>query len=450
MTMQENPYLVGTYRPVSAELTALALPVTGRIPDELTGRYLRNGPNPLTAPEPATYHWFSGEGMVHGVRLRDGRADWYRNRWVRSARVATALGEPTRPGPVHAGMDFAPNTNVIGHAGRTLALVEGGALPYELTDELETIGPTDLGATLDGGYTAHPKRDPVTGELHAISYFWGWGNKVRYTVLGVDGRIRRSVDIEVGGPVSIHDLSITASHVIIYDLPVVFSPDLIRQGIGFPYAWDPGYQARLGVLRHEAPAEDICWFDIDPCYVFHPLNAYEDDESLVLDVVRHESVFAIDKLGPGDQPPALERWTLDLASGTVKQEGLDDQPQEFPRIDERLIGRRHRYGYTAMVGAPGSAETAVIKHDFAKAVSEERPLGSGSGPSEPVFVPRHPEADEADGWVLCLSYDHERDASDLLVINAADFTGQPEATIHLPARVPVGFHGNWIPDPNRD
>ena len=168
------------------ELTATELPVRGQLPEVLNGRYLRNGPNPVSVPEPATYHWFTGDGMVHGIRLRDGRAEWYRNRWVRSAEVARALGEQPRPGPVHAGMDFAPNTNVIGHAGRTFAIVEAGARPYELSDELETLGPCDFGGTLDGGYTAHPKRDPLTGELYAVSYFFGLGRRRR----GDDRRTR--------------------------------------------------------------------------------------------------------------------------------------------------------------------------------------------------------------------------------------------------------------------
>ena len=102
--------------------------------------------------------------------------------------MARALGEePPRPGPVHAGMDFAPNTNVIGHAGRTFAIVEAGARPYELTDELETDRPCDFGGTLEGGYTAHPKRDPLTGELYAVSYFFGWGDDVEVTIIDTAG-----------------------------------------------------------------------------------------------------------------------------------------------------------------------------------------------------------------------------------------------------------------------
>jgi carotenoid cleavage dioxygenase len=154
---------------------------------------------------------------------------------VRSAEVAQAMGEPVRSGPVHADMDFAANTNVIGHAGRTFAIVEAGARPYELTYDLDTIGPTDFGGTLPGGYTAHPKRDPATGELHALSYYWGWGNLVQYTVVDPAGRVRKTVDVEVGGPVSVHDMSLTERYVVIYDLPVMFSMEDAMSGVRFPY-----------------------------------------------------------------------------------------------------------------------------------------------------------------------------------------------------------------------
>ena len=163
MTDIANPYLEGSFAPVHDEVSATELAVTGRLPEMLSGRYLRNGPNPVSVPDPTSYHWFTGDGMVHGVRLRDGRAEWYRNRWVRSASVADVLGEAPPPGEVHAGMDFAPNTNVIGHAGRTFAIVEAGARPYELTDELDTIGRCDFGGTLVGGYTAHPEAGPAHG-----------------------------------------------------------------------------------------------------------------------------------------------------------------------------------------------------------------------------------------------------------------------------------------------
>ena len=443
MTTVENRYLTGNYAPVANEVTATELAVTGSLPEVLSGRYLRNGPNPLSAPEPSTYHWFIGDGMVHGIRLRDGRAEWYRNRWVRSAEIARALGEPVRPGPVHADMDFASNTNVIGHAGRTFAIVEAGARPYELTYELDTVGPTDFGGTLPGAYTAHPKRDPATGELHAVSYYWGWGNLVQYTVVDTAGAVRKVVDIEVGGPVSVHDMSLTERFVVIYDLPVVFDVEAATSGAGFPYRWDPDYRARVGLLYRDGGADDVRWFDVEPCYVFHPMNAYDDGDRVVLDVVRHGKMFDTHRLGPDEGPPTLERWTVDVTGDKVVEERLDDRGQEFPRVDERVVGRRHRYGYA---GAFLGNETALVKHDLDRRTSEVRLLASAGGASEAVFVPSGPEAGEDDGWVLAVVYDPDRDTSDLLVLNAGDFTGEPQAIVHLPQRVPFGFHGNWVPD----
>ncbi len=443
MTAAENRYLMGNYAPVTDELTVGELTVKGALPDQLCGRYLRNGPNPLTAPEPSTYHWFTGDGMVHGIRIRDGRAEWYRNRWVRSATVAAGLGEPACPGPIHADMDFAPNTNVIAHAGRTFAIVEAGPRPYELSYELDTVGPSDFGGTLPGGYTAHPKRDPATGELHAVSYYWGWGNSVQYTVVGTDGMVRKVVDIEVGGPVSVHDMSITERFAVIFDLPVVFDLEAAMSGASFPYRWDPAYEARVGLLEREGGADDVSWFDVEPCYVFHPMNAYDDGDHVVIDVVRHARMFDSHRLGPDEGPPTLERWTLDLEAGKVLEERLDDRGQEFPRVDERVVGRRHRYGYAA---AFLENQSALVKHDLDRRTSEARPLNSGGGASEAVFVPSGPGAAEDDGWVVSIVYDSDRDASDLLVLNAGDFCGPPQAVVQLPQRVPFGFHGNWVPD----
>src|SRR6478735_1825366 len=220
-----NRYLEGPFAPIDEEVTLTDLDVSGTIPDFLDGRYLRNGPNPIGEIDPELYHWFIGDGMVHGLRIRDGKAEWYRNRWVRSPHVARMLGEERRTG--HTGISaLGANTNVIGHAGKTVALVEGGVANYELTDELDTVGPCDFDGTITGGYTAHPKRDPDTGELHAVSYNMYRGNTVQYSVIGVDGRARRTVDIEVAGSPMMHDFSLTEKHVVFYDLPVTFNADM--------------------------------------------------------------------------------------------------------------------------------------------------------------------------------------------------------------------------------
>ncbi|MHC9294212.1 carotenoid oxygenase family protein [Mycobacterium sp. LTG2003] len=482
----ENVYLAGNYAPVHQETTALDLAVTGTIPDYLDGRYLRNGPNSVGNPDPARYHLFLGDGMVHGLRLRDGKAQWYRNRWVRSADVARKLGERWPGGPRRAGLDFAANTNVIGHAGRTLALTESGVRPYELDDELETIGGSDFCGTLMAGYTAHPKRDPLTGELHAVSYHPMRGNLVQYTVTDVHGKVRRTVDIPLRAQTMMHDFSLTEHYVVIYDLPVALdfsgqmtsrptkaaarwlsrfashhaAPDFVVRAVirasenggtsalgAFPYRWAPERQARIGVFPRAGTAADIRWFEVDPCYVFHPLNAYDESgpegERIVLDVVRHESVFAPEEQFTNAR--TLDRWTVDLATGKVDEERLDDTPQEFPRVDERLVGLRHRYGYA--VGytphAPGiTAPESILRHDLATGTSEHVSFGPGREPGEFVFVPSGPDSEENDGVLMGFVYDHAADRSDLILLDGQ--TLETVATVHIPVRVPHGFHGNWV------
>jgi carotenoid cleavage dioxygenase len=452
VTESTNPYLEGNFAPVRREVTAWAdeLTVAGVIPPELNGRFLRNGPNPVGSPEPSTYHWFTGDGMVHGIRLRDGRAEWYRNRWVRSAAVADALGEEPRLGPTHAGMDFGPNTNVIGHAGRTFALVEAGARPYELTDELDTVGPCDFGGTLSGGYTAHPKRDPLTNELYAVSYFWGWGNDIEVTVLDHEARVRSSRRVAMGGPVSVHDTAITQRHIVLFDLPVLFDMERAAQGLSFPYRWYDDYPARIGLLPRDGDSTEVIWHEIDPCYVFHPMNAYDDtDGTVVLDVVRHASMFRTAFLGPNEGPPTLERWHLDTRGGPVKEDRLDDRGQEFPRIDERRVGLPHRYGYCVTVGEKHGivgTESALLRHDLVAGTSERRTYSAGTTLGEAVFVPRAPDAPEGEGWVMVLVHGGDTGTSSLQILAAEDIGGPPQAVITLPQRVPAGFHGNWVAD----
>ncbi|HEV3225789.1 MAG TPA: carotenoid oxygenase family protein, partial [Acidimicrobiales bacterium] len=428
------------------EVTAVDVAVTGTIPDHLDGRYLRNGPNPIDA-DPATYHWFTGFGMVHGVRLRDGRAEWYRNRYVRSSDVAAALGEEWAGGPVHGGMDFAANTNVIGHAGRTFAIVEAGANPYELDDELGTLGVCDFDGTLPGGYTAHPKRDPQTGELHAVSYHWAWGNKVKYTVIDRDAHVRRIVDVETTGSPMLHDMSLTERYAVIYDLPVVFDLELAMTGVGLPYRWSNDYPARVGLLPREGDGDDVRWFDVEPCYVFHPLNAYDDGDRVVIELCRFERMFdAAVVLGPDGAKPRLDRWTIDTAAGKVLEEVVDDRGQDFPRVDERLVGRHHRYGYTVSPDRDGDFDPtgggSLLRHDLVAGTSQARSFGPGRAPGEFVMVPAAADAAEDDGVVMGFVHDAARTASDLVLLDAA--TLETVAEVHLPTRVPYGFHGNWI------
>jgi carotenoid cleavage dioxygenase-like enzyme len=450
-------FLQGPFAPVAEEVTAFDLPVTGRVPGGLSGRYLRNGPNPLGLEDPG-YHWFVGAGMVHGVRLRDGRAQWYRNRWVRSRQVAKTLGEEWPAGPVHDGDDFPANTHVLRHAGRTLATVEAGALPYELTAELGTAGPCDFGGTLPGGFAAHTKLDPRTGELHAIAYFWGW-DYVQHVVIGRDGFVTRTTNIAVPDGPMMHDFALTEKYVVLFDLPVTFSLAGASTGLQLPYAWNPAHQARVGLLARDGSQAQVCWFAVEPCWVFHTLNAYDDPGGqVVVDVVAYAGAYDVSAM-TGNGPITLDRWTVDPAAARVTRRRLDDRLQEFPRVDERVISRPHRYGYSAVIGEVNQAliplsgdfadqafANALLKHDLTRGSTEAHEFGSGATAGEAVFVPASPTAPEDDGYVMAFVHNPDRGAADLVILAAQDFRGEPVARVHLPARIPLGFHGNWIPD----
>jgi carotenoid cleavage dioxygenase-like enzyme len=452
-----SPYLEGPFAPVAEEVTATELRVTGTIPPELAGRLLRIGPNPVTPPDPATYHWFTGSGMVHGVHLRDGRADWYRNRWVRDPQVSQALGEERIPGSAGL-METTVNTHVFGFAGRTLASVESGSRPIELSDTLDSLGYCDFDGTLDGAFAAHTKLDPVTGELHAVTYNWSWDH-IRHVVVGPDWKVRRELQVPVADGPMVHDCAISERYVVLFDLPVTFSLEQAGQG-GFPYLWNDAHPARVGLLPRaaDATADNVRWFDVDPCYVFHPYNAFDvvgdggDVDAVVVDLIRWDRVFDRNPLAPDETQPVPERWTLDLTTGRARLERLDDQGQEFPRLDERRLGQPYRYGYTTVVPdeRDAFAMAGTVKRDFERGTAEVHDHGPGRSALEPVFVPRDATAtspgSEDDGWVMAYVHDAAEDRTDVVILAADDLTADPVATVHLPVRVPFGFHGSWLPD----
>jgi len=432
-------HLRGNYAPVPQEVTALDLPVEGAVPPELQGRYVRNGPNPKTGFSP---HWFVGDGMLHGVELRDGKAVWYRNRWVRT-RSFVEDASATSPEGVCDRTVGRANTHVIGHAGRIFALVES-SFPTTVTRELDTQGWFDFGGRLTTAMTAHPKLCPRTGELHFFGYAY-LPPFLTYHRADAEGRLVQSEVIEVPGPTMIHDFAITDRHVVFMDLPVVFDLELAQAGT-MPYRWSDEYGARVGLMPRGGTNADMRWFEVEPCYVFHPLNAFEEEGTVVVDVVRYGELWR--QGAPTFAQASLHRWRIGLSDGRVREQALDDRAIEFPRCDERQTGLANRYGYAVYTerGADENTGTSLIKYDLRTGASAFHDFGSGRIPGEGVFVPASAGAAEDEGWVMAYVYDAMRDASDLVILDAADFTAKPVATIRLPQRVPFGFHGSWIPD----
>ncbi len=439
----EKPWhLRGNLAPVFDEIDAFDLPVEGAIPPELCGRYLRNGPNPKSGTSP---HWFLGNGMIHGVRLEGGKAVWYRNRYVKTP----LLDDPDRPMVDASGnidrRRSAANTHVISHAGRIFALEEGH-FPFELTPELETAGHCDFGGKLATAMTAHPKICPETGEL----LFFGYSFRPPYlTYHRVDatGKLVQSEPITVPGPTMHHDWNVTRNHVVFMDLPVCFDLQLAMQGT-MPYRWQPEYGARLGVMPRTGRDADVVWYEIEPCYVFHPMNAFEDGDRIVLDVSRYPHMWQSDS---NDFATAtLWRFTIDRASGKVTEEQLDDRPCEFGRVADSVVSLKNRYGYALNTGAGPDGEgfgNSLLKYDLTSGKALEHVFGSGHNAGEGVFAPAGPNAAEDEGFVITYVYDAARNSSDLVILDAQRFDSKPVATVRLPRRVPAGFHGSWVPDP---
>ena len=443
----EGAFLVGIHTPMRSELTLEDLPVTGTIPPGLNGRYLKMGANPV-APDPVGHHWFLGDGMVHGFAIEDGKAAWYRNRWIGSRLAAAALHREPAPGP-RRGRNDTVNTNIVDFAGRAFALVEAGSFPVELSETLETQRYNPFDGTLEGSFTGHPHRDPATGEYHGIAYDGGVWDHVRHVVVSAAGTVVRDLRIPVEHGPCIHDCAFTKRFVIVLDLPVTFSMRAVIAGHVFPYRWNPAHRSRIGLLPRKGDATDIIWCEVTPCFVFHASNAFDrDDGTVVLDVIAYDKMFA-SASGGLDAMGRLERWIIDPSRRKVSRCVLDQTPQEFPRIDERRFGKSHRFAYTVSVPPDGNTQlagaTRIFKHDIQSGERQVHDFGKGRLPGEFIFVPARLEADEDEGWLLGLVIDTVDGTTDLTILDAQAFEAPPVATIKLPHQIPPGFHGNWFP-----
>lgn len=353
--------------------------------------------------------------MIHGVRLEEGRARWYRNRWI--------------------GGTYAPNTNVVRHGGRILALVETRQ-PVEVTAELATNGPYDFGGALGSSMTAHPKICPRTGELLFFSYGPSRPHLTYYRA-DVNGRVVHRADIDVPAMTFMHDFAITERYALFYVLPVLVND--FRSAI--PMRWEEGFPARVGVLPRDGDNEDMRWFDVAPCTISHTVNAFEENGTIVLDAVRAPRFM---------MPHELYRFTFDLATGRAEEKVLDPRFHDFPRVHPALVGFRHRYAYTTELcdfGGDGAfTRTVAHQHDSFTGTTAVHPFGDDAMPGECVVAPRQGSTAENDAWALLFVHRQDGSASELVILDAARFASPPVARVRLPCRVPFGFHAEWLAD----
>lgn len=453
-----NPYLAGNFAPVRSE-DDFDLVVKGEIPAGLRGALFRIGPNPQFEPRDPNHHWFAGDGMVHGFYVADGKVG-YRNRYVRTPKwelehehgrsLFGTFGNPMTTDPLaHGNEGGVANTNIVWHAGKLLALEEGHH-PFAM--DPRTLASKGYDREFKGKVTAHPKIDPVTGEMIWFAYSVGpmpFARGVSYGVTNADGSLKSRQDFEAPYACMVHDFMVTQNHVLFPILPLTGS--LERAMSGKPaFAWEPEKGSFVGVMRRDADVSTIRWFNTEACYVFHPLNAWEEGDKIYCDVMRYDVAPLFPKAdgSPGEKAAArLVRWTFDLAgaSDAIKETPLDDLDGEFPRVDPRVETLKHRHGwYAADPTFSGTIKQCAIAHlDLQTGRRQVYRLNCGDLTSEPVFVPRSADAAEGDGWLTAVIWRAAENRSDLAIFEAQDVEKGPIAVAEMPRRVPFGFHGNW-------
>ncbi|MFD6874105.1 MULTISPECIES: carotenoid oxygenase family protein [unclassified Streptomyces] len=470
------PHLQGSFAPVTEEVDVADLEVTGELPDALDGLYLRNGPNPRFTPIGSFLYPIDGDGMLHGIQLSAGRAR-YRNRFVRTPallaeeRAGRALWgglesmitpDVDQVGPELAGtLRDLPDINVVGHGGRLLALAES-ACPFRVGTDLETLGKEDFGGVLPAGITAHPKIDPVTGEMVVFCY----GLEPPYltwSVIDRDGTVTRGPTLVDGvdEPMMIHDMALTARYAVLVLAPAFFDLGAAMAG-GSILAWRPERGTRVALIPRDGGP--LRWATDEAFWLWHTVNAYDDgaaaDAPVILDYVQWSRLTVGGSPEDAADPASggLVRARIDPVAGSMSRTMLDDTRVEFPRIDDRRIGHRHRQ--VALATGTGRTDLLPGEYDAVRWYDTEtgtsRVWSAGNlSVGEPVFAPEpghdadgpgsgSPGSDGRGYW-LTFATDRTDGSSWFLVIPAEDPAAGPVARARIPVRVPLGLHGCWLP-----
>lgn len=462
-------WFVNSWRTSHTEESYRITDIEGEIPRELHGTLYRNGPSQNILPKQGyeALHLFDGDGLVHAFHFDEGRID-YTGRFVRSESflaeqesgcyVLPGVGVPGKGDGEAFGLRRQPNTNVVFFAGRLFALVEN-APPFELDPRtLDSRGWFDLGGRMLGYATsAHPRIDPGTGQMWIHGY-QPWPPYLQLYALEADGTCSLAEIVDAPYPVMMHDLALTENYVIFPLCPIRIDADVLVRGGTFADAllWEPERSLRFGVRPRKAGGA-VRWFETpSPGYLFHFGNAYEDGERIVVDACTYPDGASLLRglrgFRQGDVGSGLVAYPflyeLDLETGSCRERQLDDRGAEFPRLDDRRTGRRNRYGYAVMSRERPETPydefwSTLVKFDREGGPSQHHRLERGHWSGEAVFVPRHPDAEEDDGFVLSVVYEGPTDRSHVLVLDARHLEASPLARATLRHRIPMGFHGSF-------
>ena len=452
--LPNNIFLRGIWEPLPFECDINDPIVIGEIPKELNGTFYRNGPNPQYVYS-ENYHMFEGDGMIHAITFQHGHVK-YKNRWIRTEKF---LAERKARKSLFGGMrDFGvqdesvkncsrstSNTNVIWHHNHLLALNEG-SLPFDI--DRNDIAKGDIytfNQLLDRTMMAHPKIDPVNGELLFYSYF---GPDFRYFIADKNGKINYQNTLAMPFKCMMHDFAITENFSIFPLFPLTWDFQRIQRRETV-FKWEPHLNTRFAIMPRFGNDSDVIWFEDQAALGFHVINAWEEADKIILEMVVMDDIpqdviaFADDNITYKNY---FTRWIFDLSRRKITKERLDKINVEFPRIDERFTGRNNRYAYTNGTINENALNLfdAIIRYDVNDNKKQIHHFGKGSFPLEPIFVPRSVDAKEGDGFLLSYVYREAHNRSDLVILDAQHADDEPLAIVQLPHRIPFGFHGCWV------
>lgn len=466
-----HPYRTGVWAPQYTEYDAWDMDVVGRIPDDLNGVYLRNTETAVFEPI-KRYHPFDGDAMIHSISFESGEAV-YRNRFVRTAGF---LAEQEARRSLWAGITEHPSNAVADHGwgARTMmkdnastdVVVHGGVAlaSFYQCGELYRLDPrslADLGTTTWGGWfppegvSAHPKIDEHTGELLFFNYS-AEAPFMHYGVVSRDGELTTYIDVPLPGPRLPHDLAFTEHYTILNDLPLFWDDRALADGY-YSNTFRRDLPSRFAVVPRHGTTDDIRWFEADPTFVLHWTNAYEDGDEIVLDGFFQHNPTARGADRMAGQHKGFEtldmnvlqarahRWRFDLCTGRTTEEPMSDRCLEFPMINGRHAGRRHRYSYNARCTHGLFAFDGLVKHDLDAGTEQLVEFDEGTFVSETVMAPRDGSTAEDDGYLITFTSDLVNDHSECQVFDAARLDEGPVARIRLPERISSGTHSTWAP-----